>query len=71
MELVTFLICITAPLLECTKEERVFIRYSLADNNVRASEICGRIVLMYGDGCMRQREVSEWVEGGIFNACFG
>jgi hypothetical protein len=21
---------------------------------------------MYGDGCMRQKKVCEWVEGGIF-----
>jgi hypothetical protein len=52
-----------APLSECTiSEKRAVIRFLWAEG-IKPSEIHRRMLVQYGDNCIGQRKVYEWVEG--------
>jgi hypothetical protein len=51
------------PLSECTiSEERAVIRLLWAEG-IKPFEIHRRMLVQYGDKCIGQRKVYEWVEG--------
>jgi hypothetical protein len=49
------------PLTECTKEERRFV-IVLWSESMKTDEIYGRMTVQYGDNCMNQRQVYEWLK---------
>jgi transposase len=51
-----------APLCDCTiSEQRAVIRFLWAEG-LKPSEIRRRMLVQYGDKCIGQRKVYEWVE---------
>jgi hypothetical protein len=52
-----------APLSECTiSEQHAVIRFPCAEG-IKPSEIHRRVLVQYGDKCIGQKTVYEWVEG--------
>jgi len=51
-----------APLSTCTVEEQRSIIHFLLSEGVKPSEIYRRMKVQYGDSCMSQGRVYEWVE---------
>jgi hypothetical protein len=52
-----------APLSECTiSEQHAVIRFLWAEG-IKPSEIHRRMLVQYGDECIGQKTVYEWVEG--------
>jgi len=51
-----------APLLQCTQEELCAVIRFLWSAGVKISEIHRRMLLQYGDNCLAQRRVYEWLE---------
>jgi len=51
-----------APLSTCTVEEQQSVISFLWSEGVKHSEIYRRMTVQYGDSCLSQRTVYEWVE---------
>ena len=51
-----------APLSTCTLEEQQSIIRFLWSESVKSSEIYRRMKVQYGDSCLSQERVCEWVE---------
>ena len=51
-----------APLSTGTMEEQKSVIRFLGSEGVKPSEICRRMEVQYGDSCLSQENVYEWVE---------